>query len=200
VEGAQISKAVRALDAGLVGYPRGTVHMYLKRMGVSHGRLRHLVLALLLFPASVAHAHGLDSLLIYVGIPTVLVVMVLTPFIKWCSLRWLIAESVHARLIPIAVMELCACVSAFCVVGYWDIGDWIYRLYGHETGQVPGSAIMDAWALIWLSANILINCTLVRSPNGSSGPIISRMKRVLVSVIFGAISPGLFRLFTILTE
>ena len=151
--------------------------MCLRRMGVSHGCLRHLVLALLLFPAGVAHAHGLDSLLIYVAIPTVLVVLVLTPLIKWCSLRWLIAESVHAWLILIAVLELCACVSAFYVVGYWDIGDWIYRLYGHETGQVPGSEIMDAWALIWLSANILINCTLVRSPNGSSGSILFRMKR-----------------------
>jgi hypothetical protein len=169
-------------------------------MGVQHGCLTLLILALLLFPVGLAHAHGLDSFLLYVGIPTVLIVVILAPFIKWCCLRWLVTESVHSPLILISIMELCACISALYAVGYWDVVGRIYRLYGYETWQIPGMTRIGAWVLAWLSANILINCLLVRSTNGSTGHILSRRKRVLISVVFGVISPGLFWLFTVVSE
>src|SRR5208337_1544442 len=119
--------------------------MYLRRMGVSYACLTQLVLALLLFPAGLAHAHDLDSLLFYVGIPTVLVVVILTPFIKWCSLRWLVVETVHSPLILISIMELCACISAFYVVGYWDVLDRIFLLYGYETRQGVQREFVSVW-------------------------------------------------------
>jgi hypothetical protein len=174
--------------------------MHWKPARVSYHRSTRLILALLLFLPVTARAHGLDDLLLYVGVPLVFIIVILTPFIKWCSLRWLVAESVHAPLIPISVMELCGCVSTFYVVASWDVVDRVCRFYGYETGQVPGTARIGASALIWLSANILINWRLVKSPNGSTGPILSRRKQVLISVVFGFISPGLFWLFTIFSE
>ncbi|MGO9567946.1 MAG: hypothetical protein ACLP5H_10430 [Desulfomonilaceae bacterium] len=174
--------------------------MYLRGMSVPHRCLTLLVLALLLFPAGLAHAHSLDSFLLYVGIPTVLIVVILAPFIKWCCLRWLVTESVSSPLILISIIELCACISALYAVGYWDVVGRIYCFYGYETWQLHGIVRIGEWVLAWLLANILINCLLVRSTNGSTGHILARRKRVLISVVFGVISPGLFWLFTIVSE
>jgi hypothetical protein len=159
-----------------------------------------LILALLLLLPLTAHAHGLSDVLLYIGMPLIFIVLILASFIKWCILRFAVTETVGPPLILISLMELCACIAAFYVVGYCDLPLLIYRCRGYETRQASGMAGLDLWASIWFFANVLINRLLVRPANVSSGHPLRWWKRILVSACFGAVSPGLFWLFIIFSE
>ncbi|MGO9121840.1 MAG: hypothetical protein ACLQPD_30035 [Desulfomonilaceae bacterium] len=106
--------------------------MHWKPAKVSCHRSTRLILALLLFLPVTARAHGLDDLLLYVGVPLVFIIVILAPFIKWCTLRLVLNDTVRSLLIPISLIGLCACVAAFYVVGHWNVLDRIYRWYGYE--------------------------------------------------------------------